>query len=46
MILYEPQISFIGWLGLMIVVSPFLQLLLTVFGAYLTVLWWLRTGSS
>ncbi|MBU0491551.1 MAG: hypothetical protein KKA73_03850 [Chloroflexi bacterium] len=42
LILYEPQVSFIGWLGLMIVVSPFLQLLLAVFGSYLTVLYWLH----
>jgi hypothetical protein len=42
LILYEPKISFIGWLVLMIAVSPFLQLLATVFGAYLTLLHWLR----
>lgn len=32
-ILYDPKISFIGWLGLMIIISPFLQLLVTVFMA-------------
>lgn len=36
MILYEPRISFIGWLVLMIVISPFLQLLASVFSSYLT----------
>ena len=35
-ILYEPVPSFIGWLVLMIFVSPFLQLMATVFAAYLT----------
>jgi hypothetical protein len=42
LILYDPKISFIGWLVLMIGISPFLQLLATVFGAYLTLLHWLR----
>jgi hypothetical protein len=37
MILYEPRASFIGWLVLMIFISPFLQLLATVFGAYIVV---------
>jgi hypothetical protein len=37
MILYEPETSFVGWLVLMIFVSPFLQLLTTIFAAYLTV---------
>jgi hypothetical protein len=37
MILYEPKASFIGWLVLMIFISPFLQLLTTVFGAYIVV---------
>jgi len=35
MILYEPRASFIGWLVLMIVISPFLQLLTTVFAGLL-----------
>jgi hypothetical protein len=35
MILYEPKVSFIGWLVLMIIISPFLQLLMTIFGSYL-----------
>ncbi len=37
MILYEPKPSFIGWLVLMIFISPFLQLLTTVFGGYIVV---------
>ncbi len=41
LILYEPRASFIGWLGLMILVSPVLQLLTTLFGAWLTLLGWL-----
>ncbi len=41
LILYEPRSSFIGWIVLMILVSPFLQLLTTLFSAYLTLLWWL-----
>ncbi|MFH1336862.1 MAG: hypothetical protein ABII96_10130 [Candidatus Zixiibacteriota bacterium] len=36
MILYEPKASFIGWLVLMIFISPFLQLLTTIFASYLT----------
>lgn len=36
MILYEPKASFIGWLALMIFISPFLQLLTTIFASYLT----------
>ena len=39
LILYEPLASFIGWLVLMIVISPFLQFLMTLFGAHLTWLW-------
>ncbi len=38
MILYEPKISFIGWLVLMIFISPFLQLLTTIFASNLTLL--------
>ena len=44
-ILYEPRASFIGWLVLMIVISPFLQLLMTLFGSHLTLLWKLRSGA-
>jgi len=46
LILYEPVASFIGWLVLMIVISPFLQLLMTLFGSHLTVLWWLSRGGG
>jgi hypothetical protein len=35
MILYEPRASFIGWLALMIIISPALQVLTAAFGAYL-----------
>lgn len=34
LILYDPLASFIGWLVLMIVVSPALQFVVTLFGAY------------
>jgi len=43
LILYDPKASFIGWLILMIAVSPFLQLLATLFGSHLTLLNWLRS---
>jgi hypothetical protein len=38
MILYEPKISFVGWLVLMIFISPFLQLLITLFSSHMTLL--------
>jgi hypothetical protein len=38
LILYDPTASFIGWLALMIVISPFLQFLMALFGAHLTLL--------
>lgn len=38
MILFYPKISFIGWIILMIFISPFLQLLITVFASNVT-LW-------
>jgi len=38
LILYEPKISFIGWLFLMILISPFLQLMTTIFASFLTLL--------
>lgn len=41
LILYTPVASFIGWLVLMIVISPFLQLLMTLLGSHLTLLCWL-----
>jgi hypothetical protein len=36
LILYDPKISFIGWQVLMIFISPFLQLLATIFAAFIT----------
>jgi len=33
MILYQPLASFIGWIVLMVVISPFLQYLMAVFGS-------------
>ena len=36
--LYDPKISFIGWNILMIIISPFLQLLTTIFGAFITLM--------
>jgi len=45
-ILYDPKISFIGWLVLMMAISPFLQLLTTIFGSYLTLLHWVRSRSN
>ena len=38
LILYDPKLSFIGWIILMIFISPFLQLLMTVFASH-TALW-------
>ncbi|MGZ7117091.1 MAG: hypothetical protein ACXVHS_06535 [Methanobacterium sp.] len=38
MILYDPRMSFIGWMILMIIISPFLQLLTTIFASNVT-LW-------
>ncbi len=38
MILYDPKISFIGWIILMVFISPFLQLLATIFASHMT-LW-------
>jgi len=35
-ILFDPVASFIGWLVLMIFISPFLRLLTTIFAAFLT----------
>ncbi len=35
MILFDPKISFIGWIILMIVVSPLLQLFTSIFSGYL-----------
>ncbi|MCJ7665611.1 MAG: hypothetical protein MUO59_02600 [Actinobacteria bacterium] len=38
MILYDPRISFIGWLVLMIIISPFLQLMASIFSAFITLM--------
>lgn len=38
LILYSPQASLIGWLILMVVISPILQLLTTIFAGNLTLL--------
>jgi hypothetical protein len=38
MVLFEPRASFIGWLGLMVVFSPFLQMLFSLLAAQVT-LW-------
>lgn len=46
MILYEPLASFVGWLVLMIAISPFLQFLMTLFGSHVTVLWQLSSRGS
>lgn len=37
-ILYDPKTSFIGWLILMILISPFLQLLTTIFASFMTLI--------
>jgi hypothetical protein len=42
MILVEPKASFIGWQALMILISPFMQVLTTLFGSHIALLAWLR----
>jgi hypothetical protein len=42
MILFEPRASFIGWLVLMVFVSPMLQLLAVIFGVYVTLTVWAK----
>jgi len=37
MILYGPKASFVGWLVLMILISPFLQLLTSLFSSHCTI---------
>jgi hypothetical protein len=44
MILYQPRASFIGWQVLMILISPFLQLLTTLFGAHVAMVASLSRG--
>lgn len=53
MLLFQPQASLIGWLVLMIIISPFMQFLLTIFSGHLTLLFHykksnhgLKSGSS
>lgn len=36
--LFDPTASFVGWLILMIIISPFLQLLTIIFSAFVTLL--------
>jgi hypothetical protein len=36
--LYDPKTSFIGWIILMIIISPFLQLIVTIFAAFITLI--------
>ncbi len=38
MILFDPKISFIGWLVLMIIISPLLQLMASIFSAFITLM--------
>lgn len=45
-ILYEPVASFVGWMVLMIVISPFLQFLMTLLGSHVTLLWWLSSRAT
>ena len=42
LILYEPKASFVGWLVLMILISPFLQLLTSLFSSHWTIVLWLQ----
>jgi hypothetical protein len=46
LILYEPRASLLGWLLLMIVISPFLQLLTTVFSGHLTLMFYDRNNKT
>lgn len=43
MILYDPLWSFLGWQVLMIFISPFLQLLMSIFGGFVYLLCWHST---
>lgn len=45
LILYEPKISFIGWIILMVFISPVIQLLTTIFAAYMS-LWNVSNGNK
>jgi uncharacterized protein YneF (UPF0154 family) len=46
MILYDPKISFIGWLVLMIIISPLLQLLTAIFGFYITQIVFIKNNQT
>jgi hypothetical protein len=37
-ILYEPKASFIAWLALMVLISPFLQLLAAIFASFVALM--------
>jgi uncharacterized protein YacL len=39
LILFEPKASFIGWIILMIIISPILQMLTTLFGSVVRIAW-------
>jgi len=39
MILYDPKVSFIGWIILMVFISPVLQLQLTLFSSVVRIIW-------
>ncbi len=39
LILFEPTASFIGWITLMIIISPVLQMLTTLFGSVVRIAW-------
>jgi len=45
LLLYEPRASFVGWIVLMVLVSPFLQFLMTILGAHVALLRDERSGS-
>ena len=49
MILYTPRASFVGWIILMVLISPFLQFLMTLFGSVSWIVFFpshLRSGTS
>jgi hypothetical protein len=46
MILYEPRASLIGWIVLMVFISPFLQLLTTLFSAYIATMSWIKKSGD
>ena len=51
MILYSPRASYIGWIILMVLISPFLQFLMTLFGSIFRIVffpdrWRINTAST